>query len=280
MKRIGGYALATAMVLLLAGVAGNYWYYYDAINMQQQSFAEKRALLKSHIQVFLPAQAKDNGTERYPAVVFLHGCGGLSEDTVPRAEAATALGYVAVVVDSLTPRGISWQDNCDGRALQGPERVGDLLIALDYARQLPQVNAAELYIIGYSHGAWTALEALAFNSTLPPGLTDSPGQHLDGVQAIVAWYPYCGFAAGFPDGWDKDIPVLMLLAEKDLITDPAPCQELALAQRTAGKAITMITYPGVSHGFDVNAEWVKIYDPDTARQALAQQFMFIAQPRG
>ncbi|MEP5762972.1 MAG: dienelactone hydrolase family protein [Halieaceae bacterium] len=275
MKRIGAYALATLIALLTAGAAGNYWYYYDAINVHPQSFVEKRALLEPYIQVFLPEAEGPR-----PAVLFFHGCGGLSENTVPRAEAATAAGYVAIVLDSLTPRQIAWQDNCDGRVLQGPERAADILVALAYARQLATVDPGQLYIVGYSHGAWTALESLAFYNALPPGLTDSPGQHLAGVKAIVAWYPYCGFAADYVGGWQPDIPVLMMLAEKDQITDPLPCQSFAEQQAAAGKSIELITYPGVSHGFDVDADWVKIYDPNIARQALQEQFAFIARPRG
>jgi dienelactone hydrolase len=276
MKRRGGHILLPLVLAIAASAGGFYWYYGDAIDIESRSFSEVRALLDPYIQVYTPAA----GTPA-PAILFFHGCGGLSKATMPRVRSAMERGYVAIVVDSLSPRQIDWQMNCDGRVLHGPERAADVLAALDFARQHPAVDAANLQLVAYSHGSWTALEALALPSgELPPGLTDGPDNPWDGVRGIVAWYPYCGWAARFHKGWSLDIPVLMLLAEQDEITDPGPCARIAREQAARGLPVYEITFPGVSHGFDRDEDWVLRYDPDAARRALATQFEFLQRHRG
>ncbi len=262
-------------LLVALTTAGTWWYYKDAIHVQQRSFSELRALLEPHIDFYLPDREGPA-----PAVVFIHGCGGLSKATEPRARAAQALGYVAVVQDSLTPRGLDWGAVCDGRVLQGAERVADLLVTLEVTREHPAVDPGNIVVVAYSHGAWTALEALSLGESLPASLSDSPGNHLYGVQGLVAWYPYCGWGVGFEEGWEPDIPILMLLAEKDTTTRPQPCGEIASLQASRGHRVRAITYPGVSHGFDRNEDWVNFYDPVMARRALSEQTSFLKQYLG
>ena len=54
----------------------------------------------------------------YPAVVVLHGCGGISSHSTGIADRLGAWGYVALAVDSLSPRGIS--SACHGGCLVKP----------------------------------------------------------------------------------------------------------------------------------------------------------------
>ncbi len=275
MKRLGGYLLVSLGLALALGAGGSWWYYKDAIHVEQRSFSELRDLLEPNIEFYLPEREGPA-----PAVLFLHGCGGLSPATVPRARSAQALGYVAVVQDSMTPRGLDWPEVCDGRALQGAERVGDLLVTLQVVREHPAVDPEKIVLVGYSHGAWTALEALALEETLPTSLSDGPSGHLAGVKGLVAWYPYCGWGVGFSEGWAVDIPTLMLLAGKDTITDPEPCEAIATQQADAGKTVRSITYWDVGHGFDRNEDWVKRYDPVMAERALSEQTSFLKQYLG
>ena len=272
MKTIRGYILLGVGLLLTVSAGATWWYYRDALHFPERSFAETRDLLEPHIRLFLPA-----GEGPFPTAVLLHGCDGLGDSAEPRALEMAAQGYAAVLVDSLTPRNIDWRMNCDGRVLLGPQRAADVLVALDYARRQPGLDAGALFLVGYSHGAWTALEALHYGDGLPPGLTDGPEEPLAGLRGVVAWYPYCGLASTFGAGWEADIPVLMLLAEEDEITDPAPCAAVAAEQEVHGHTVKVNLYPGVSHGFDLNADWVVRYDPDTADRARRAQYRFLAK---
>ncbi len=275
MKKLGGYIAISLALALAVGMAGTWAYYRDALDIQERSFADLRALLEPGFTWYLPDA---NGPA--PAMIFVHGCGGLHEPTLRQARSAAERGYVALVLDSHTPRGIDWEMNCDGRVLWGQERAADVLVALEFAHNHERIDPTRLFLVGYSHGGWTALEALALGDGLSPGLLDSPGNHWEGVRGIVAWYPYCGGGATFTTEWRHPVPVLMLLAEEDEITAPEPCAESAATQADRGLPVRQLTYPGVSHGFDRDADWVQLYDPEIARQAIAEQFDFAATHGG
>lgn len=270
MKKLRGHILVSMAMLLPALAGGTYWYYRDAIDIQQRSFAELRGLLEPQLTIYLPDSAHPA-----PALLFFHGCGGLTEATLGQARDASERGYVAIVVDSHSPRQIDWRKNCDGRVLWGQERAADVLVTMAIARDHPAVDRDQLFLVGYSHGAWTVLEALALGDELPPGLSDQPDQLWEGMRGAVAWYPYCGMAASFPANPFPAVPVLMLLAEKDEITAPEPCADGATTLSGRGLPVRHTVYPGVSHGFDRNEAWVKRYDPLIAEQAFAAQFAFL-----
>ena len=271
MKRLAGYMLIFLVLVSAAGAGATWWYYRQALDVRERHFVELRDVLSPHLVFYLPDSPAPS-----PALVFIHGCGGVKDSMVPQVREAVSLGYVAVVLDSLTPRGISWRDTCDGRVLWGQERAADVLVAMTAAREHPAVDPDRLVVVGYSHGAWSVLEALTLGDELPPGLLDGPRDRWHGVRGIVTWYPYCGPVASFDGDWPDHLPVLMLLAAKDEITDPQPCAKIAAGQAAAGRPVREITFPGVSHAFDREEDWVVFYDAATARSAIKEQFSFIA----
>ena len=262
-------AVATLASLLLAI---GYVRYYDIIHVAPVSFAETQAVVLPHVQVFLP------GVDAVrPAVLLFHGCGGVRPSLQRRAREFVEEGYVAIIVDSLTGRGIDWQRVCSGLEMFGDQRAAEDLVGLEYARQHPQVDSDRLFIVGYSHGGWAVLEGLASNGTLPRGLSDSPAEPLAGLRAAITWYPYCGIATRFSAGWESPIPVLMLLAAKDQITPHEPSTEVARRQMQAGQPVEWTVFACVGHGFDTGAEWVALSDEGVHRDALARQSAFLSR---
>jgi dienelactone hydrolase len=161
------------------------------------------------------------------------------------AEAFRQQGYVAVVVDSLSGRGFTTREErrrvCLGLDLWGSTRAGDLRATLAHVRALPFVDAERLAVVGWSHGAWAALDFLA---------SASPDMGR-GLRAVVAFYPYCGLASRARwRGFAVDVPVLMLLAEADSIVSTDSCLRLASAQARGGRSVTAKVYPEVGHIFD------------------------------
>jgi len=59
--------------------------------------------------------------ERFPAVVVLHGCGGISGHSAGIADRLGSEGYVALAVDSLGSRGVA--SRCGGTG--SPEQAFD-----------------------------------------------------------------------------------------------------------------------------------------------------------
>ncbi len=201
---------------------------------------ELQPILRPHDAVYRPA-----GAGRFPAVVLLHGCAGVRRKDMQWAEAFRDQGYVALVVDSLSGRGITTREDrrriCVGLDLWGSTRAGDLLASLAYVRTLPFVDPARIAVVGWSHGAWAALDFLA----------SAPPEAARGLRAVVAFYPYCGIVSRARWwGLRVDVPLLLLLAEADTIVDPGPCLRLAAAQAERGRSVTTKVYPEVGHVFD------------------------------
>lgn len=94
----------------------------------------------------------------FPAVIVLHGCNGVSQNTRQWARRLADWGYAALILDSFTLRGI---DNVcgHGMAFSGAERAKDAFAAAAWLRQRDDIDGEHIGLLGYSHGGWTALAA-------------------------------------------------------------------------------------------------------------------------
>ena len=181
---------------------------------------------------------RPSGPGPFPAIVHLHGCGGLA-DNVKRgtnslwSDRFAAWGYVTLVVDSFTTRGID--NTCSGElATRGADAYG----ALAWLARQPFVDTNRIAVIGFSAGGSATLsisEARDFE------LFEKEGEH--GFKAAVAFYPNC-----VSDNALK-IPALILPGELDDWTPAAACRTTA-ARRTGGSPVKLIVYPGTYHSFD------------------------------
>jgi dienelactone hydrolase len=92
-------------------------------------------------------------------VVVLHGCAGIDYHFRAWAEQLKKWGYVALIVDSFSPRGVN---RVCGQSYRVPdlERAGDAYGAAIYLKQLPYVDSDNIGLMGFSHGGWTGLRAV------------------------------------------------------------------------------------------------------------------------
>ena len=187
--------------------------------------------------------SRPDGLGPFPAVVIMHDCSGLgagSSGAPARwASELVARGYVVVIPDSFTtrglPGGICTVPLSQRRANVSPERrAGDAYAALAYARSLPYVDGRRVGIMGGSHGGSTTLATM---------MAAEPR----GFAAAVALYPRCDLHAGV---YKPAAPVLILIGDKDDWTLAEHCRQLAAAGRAAGHPVTIKVYPGAHHAFD------------------------------
>ena len=203
------------------------------------------------------------GKGPYPVVLLLHTCFGNLGHVDQWARRLQSLGYVAVVVNSMQARGLAGHfDNlavCTGRAMRAADRARDIAISLDELRRRPSADLTRVAIVGFSHGAWTALDYLG--EPLAAGSGESVSARRPGLRSIVAVYPYCGgeVEQGL-DKWPRDVPVLMLLAGSDGTVGTAGCESLVRAQTTQGYAVFLHVYPGAKHGYDIDPALLDGYD--------------------
>ena len=207
---------------------------------------------------------KGSRTGRAPAVVMMHGRAGpyslnvknggpynastLSKRHKMWGESWSALGYVAVLVDSFAPRGFPG-GFAQGTINERPDAVNEVTVrpldafgALAYLRSRPDVAGDRIGLQGWSNGGSAALAALAVDA---PGLT-SPG-----FRAALVFYAGCGLRGRFDaQGYRPYATVLAFHGTADEETSPQRCRRLVERSRSLGGDISLKLYPGASHGFD------------------------------
>jgi dienelactone hydrolase len=106
-----------------------------------------QAEIRTYDLVLQPA-----GPGPFPAVIMLHGCGGLGGRDRMWAERLRAWGYVTLRVNSFAARGL--KNVCGGGVFGSDARVPDALAALAHVRTRPEVDPKRIALMGCSHGAW------------------------------------------------------------------------------------------------------------------------------
>ncbi len=234
----------------------------------------------------LPAGA--SADDPAPIVLLFHGCGGLVGPNGERktimdsyADAAVEAGFAAAVVDSFTPRNIDFRramrQVCRGFRLRGGWRAGDVLAAIDIARNSPGVDASRIALAGWSHGAWAVmdLQVMDLEEDWPGGLRQRPeNTSLEGVQGLYLTYPFCGWPAASPRRpWRHDVEVSVVLAENDELSNNPRCREAVERARESGLDVDLVELPGLTHAFDEpdllpDSEFV--YNAEAAARARAR----------
>ncbi|WP_245499266.1 hypothetical protein [Mesorhizobium sp. M1A.F.Ca.ET.072.01.1.1] len=92
------------------------------------------------------------GKGPFPAVILLHGCAGvLQNDQEVWPERLSSWGYVVLVVDSFSTRGV--HDPCNGLLVI---RVYDVYGALDFLSKYSFVESSRIALMGFSSGGITS----------------------------------------------------------------------------------------------------------------------------
>jgi dienelactone hydrolase len=186
---------------------------------------------------------KPAGSGPFPAIILMHGCDGLEWERAQQAswqllkdcaERYVAHGYVALILDSFAPRGIT---NICGNALKvtPQRRTWDAYSAATYLVSLGYVDRRRLVLEGDSHGGWTTLVAL------------EGGWHaLEHFAAGIAWYPYCPSSGTFV------APLLIMIGDADDWTPADRCKAMVERLRIQGNesSIVLKTFPGATHAYD------------------------------
>ena len=174
------------------------------------------------------------GPEKYPAVVVLHGCSGLSSHTAEIADRLGSWGYVALAVDSLGARGFA--NRCNSTSL---DQAFDAYAALRYLARQDFVDPTRIAVLGQSMGGYSTLYAVD---------RDMVARYFpERFRAAVAYYPACRVVP-LPT---FTAPVLILIGETDDWTTADQCREMVAHARPDSAPITLHVYPDVHHAFDV-----------------------------
>ena len=189
------------------------------------------------VNLRLPPQAG-----RLPAVVLIHGSGGISSNIDLWEHELNALGIATVAIDGFTGRGIvSTSTN--------QATLGRLNMSLDAYRVLemlahhPRIDPQRIALMGFSRGGQGTLYA---SLKRLHGLWNHSG--ID-FAAYVPFYPDC-MTTYRDDANVADRPIRIFHGTPDDYNPVAPCRAYVQRLRAAGHDVALTEYPNAQHGFD------------------------------
>lgn len=189
-------------------------------------------------QLFKPASSG-----MAPAVAIFHGCGGPGLNTARMAGLLASWGYVALVVDSFSARGLkdvcgrNWPIQADAEA-----RAPDIDAALAWLARQGFVDAKRLAFMGYSYGG-----GVAMLRALSPRL-DGPAPA--SARAAILVYPDCALADALGPKLAVRQPTLFAMGALDDWTPVAQCKAVIDRVVQGRDLIETRIYEGAHHSFD------------------------------
>jgi dienelactone hydrolase len=222
---------------------------------------------------------KPQGAGLFPALVILPTCGGHAQHHAfdVWAKAAVQRGYAVLVVDPLTPRGVTAPgENCRLPNKVPLERLRkDAFDAAAHLRKQPFVDPDRVALLGLSQGAMAALGVSASLNETPQGRP--------AFRAIVANYPVC-IAVDLTQ--KITVPLLVQMGDLDTEGPPEDCISQLQKQKDKGAPVELVVY-NATHGWDIGKDFtttnamgdrvVYRYNPKVTADSVERAFDFLDQ---
>jgi dienelactone hydrolase len=184
------------------------------------------------------------GPEKFPAVVLIHGSGGAIN--VDRwAQELNKIGVAAFIVDSFTGRGIV-QTVTDQSQLPTLSMIIDAYRARALLAAHTRIDTSRIALMGFSKGGDVALHASLERFQR---LHDSPNA---GFAAYIGFYTPCD-TKYIDDEQVSDRPIRLFHGASDDFVPVEPCAEYVKRLQSLKKDISLTTYEGARHAFDVSS---------------------------
>ena len=191
---------------------------------------------------------RPDGAGPFPAVVALHGCGGLYNTggalrTVYRdwSQRLVAQGFAVLYPDSHAARSLGNQCGVRGRGARlARERVTDANAARAWLAEQPWTVHERIALLGWSSGGISALWAVRPKTGNAAELND--------FRSAVAIYPGCGRLNA--TAWSARVPTLILIGGADEVASAAVCQQMVNGARGRSARAVVHVYAGAHHDFD------------------------------
>lgn len=199
-------------------------------------------------KVFLKGHLfKPEGEGPFPAVVLMHGCGGLQpavrSTMFSYADELVSNGFAVLNLDSFGPRSNSGGKVCSSfKALRDARnyRTYDAFDAMRYLQAQSFIDAKNIFLMGQSNGGSVAINVANANSTNAYDKTRPT------FRAVVAYYPWCGTFGSRSVALIS--PLLVLGGAKDDWVPPHECENVT----SEGAELRVTVYLKAAHSFDLN----------------------------
>jgi dienelactone hydrolase len=178
---------------------------------------------------------------RLPAVVLLHGSGGVGPGPEFWAKEFNEMGIASYVLDSLTGRGIV--STSANQALLGRlNMILDAYRAFDMLASHARIDPARIAVMGFSRGG---------QSTLYAAMTRFQDMW-DPRAKFAAYIPlYASCSMTFIGDTDvSPVPIRQFHGQADDYVTVAPCRPYFERLRAAGRDAKLTEYPDAHHAYD------------------------------
>ena len=188
-----------------------------------------------------------SATARVPAVVYLHGNGGITGGGAFYADALNDAGIATLELDMWQVHGLPATPAHSDETER--VRMAELFGALLYLGQQPAIDPARIGVAGASMGAEMAIRAASKRVAAGYAASATP------FAAHVALYPACYQIK--PDMLEPltGAPMALLIPGNDAFSTLAECTSLAMQ---LGAAMTV--YPGATHEWDTQSGPSSFFD--------------------
>lgn len=180
------------------------------------------------------------GTGRLPAVLLVHGSGGVGANVDMWAHELNDSGFAAFIIDSFTSRGLV-------TTITDQAQLGRLAMIIDIYRaqrvlsKHPRIDPARIALMGFSRGGQAVLYA---------SLQRFQRMHaaVRPFAAYIPFYPPCNTT--FRGDTNVSGPIRIFHGAADNYVPVAPCRAYVARLRAAGRDVQLTEYPGAYHAFD------------------------------
>jgi dienelactone hydrolase len=202
-------------------------------------------------------QGKDSGNEvllagelrlplraapKVPAVVLVHGSGGIGGAMDLWARDLNAIGVATFILDSFAGRGIV-STVADQDQLASVAMMVDAYRALDLLAEHPRIRADRIGVMGFSKGAVASVYSATERFRTAHGSKNAR------FAAHIGFYTPCNVAYE-GDTNVGSVPIRLLHGMADDYVSIAPCRDYAARLKSAGADVELTEYPEGQHAFD------------------------------
>lgn len=183
-----------------------------------------------------------------PAVVLLHGSGGVMEAReMTYGRQLAAMGIGAAVIDVFAARRDLATSFVD-RIIEITETmaIADAYATLAWLQARPEIDTGRVALWGFSYGAMSSI--FAANKGIADRLAERFDLGATRFAGHVAFYGPC--ITTFDDVRTTGAPVLMAWGDADELMNPERCNTLAGELRAGGSEVRTVVYPGAYHQWD------------------------------
>ena len=200
--------------------------------------------------------------QNYPAVILIHGSGGISAATDRWAHELNAVGVAAFILDAFTGRGII-NTNADQSQLDSIAITHDAFAALGKLATHPRIDPARIAVMGFSKGAVPAVysSSIRFRTAYGPSNAE--------FAAHIGLYTPCNVTYKQDDKVGNR-PIRLFHGIADDYVSIEPCRTYVRRLKEAGADVTLTEYPDAYHAYDnfTLARSVTIPNAQTTRNCL------------